>query len=102
MSDPVVTSALVALVGSNVLAWIREWRRGRNGKSVGIEVNGDLKEIKSITAKTNASIYSIDKNLSIVTTEVRNMKTNCHATVTRFEKEINGNRLDIKDLMRKR
>jgi len=116
MADPFVASALIALVGSNVLSWIVEWRRGRNGgngKNGGhgehgerrfgyVELTGDLKEIKKTTAETNVSVGKIDKNLAVVTTEVGNMKANCHATTERFGKEINGNRLDIKDLMRKR
>lgn len=83
--------ALITLIISGVLSWIREWKKYRTWSK-----NGEaLEEIKTDVKDTNDKIDAVDQkvgetNVKIagIKTAVNAQKTQCTATITRFDKAI--------------
>lgn len=83
-------------LGATVTYILRERSKHKNEKSN----NGDIKEIKKTTAENLKFLNKVDKNLGIVKTNQENMQKHCESTTGRFEKDIDENREDIKDLLK--
>ncbi len=93
--------ALITLVISGVLSWIREWRKHRTWSKNG----EDLKEIKADVKDTNDKIDCVDKKvgeakviIGEVKTAVDGQKTQCSTTTKRFDKAIGDQYQHIIDL----
>lgn len=83
--------ALITLIVSGVLSWIREWQKHRTWSKNG----NDLKEIKDDVKTTNDKIDCLDKKMGEtrvrigeIKTAVNSQKLQCAATTTRFDKAI--------------
>lgn len=76
--------ALILLIINGVLLWIREWRKHRTWNKNG----EDLKEIKNQVKAVDEKVDCIDKKVGETKVAVDDQKTQCAATVTRFDKTI--------------
>lgn len=83
--------ALITLIISGVLQWIREWKKhatwSKNGE--------DLKEIKEDVKTVNGKVEDIDEKVGKVREKMAEVKTavttqvkHCKQTVERFDKTI--------------
>lgn len=95
--------ALIALIISGVLSWIREWQKHKTWSKNG----DDLKEIKKDVKDSHTKIDAVDDkvgktNIKIaeVKTAVNAQKTQCASTVKRFDKAISDQGKQILDLAR--
>lgn len=76
--------ALVLLIINGGALWIREWRKHRTWAKNG----DDLKEIKGQVKTIDEKVDCIDKKVGETKVAVDDQKTQCAATVTRFDKAI--------------
>jgi len=90
--------ALIALIISGVLSWIREWQKHKTWSKNG----DDLKEIKKDVKESHEKIDAVnDKvgatNIAIakVKTAVNAQKTQCVSTVKRFDKAISDQNKEL-------
>jgi len=85
------TYALVLLVINGGALWIREMRKGRKESTNG----DDLKEIKETVSTSKNKLSAIDEKVGETNIQVASIRTamnlqksNCAATVKRFDKTI--------------
>jgi peptidoglycan hydrolase CwlO-like protein len=83
--------ALITLIISGVLSWIREWRKHRTWSKNG----DDLKEIKEDVKMVNGKVEGIDEKVGQTNLKLAEVKTvvttqakHCKQTVGRFDKTI--------------
>lgn len=83
--------ALITLIISGVLSWIREWQKHRTWSKNG----EDLKEIKADVKDTNEKLDGVDEKVGEATVKIAEVKTaltaqakHCKQTVGRFDKTI--------------
>jgi peptidoglycan hydrolase CwlO-like protein len=95
--------ALITLIISGVLQWIREWKKHSTWSKNG----DDLKEIKADVKTTHDKIDCLDKKVGEakvkiveVKTVVNEQKAQCGRTVKRFDKTIGDQNQQIIDLAR--
>jgi peptidoglycan hydrolase CwlO-like protein len=95
--------ALITLIISGVLSWIREWRKHKTWSQNG----EDLKEIKDDVKITNDKIDCLDRKvgeakvkIGEVVTAVSAQKTQCATTTKRFDKAIGDQNQQIIGLAR--
>ena len=90
MENPILFG-LVLLVINGVALWIREWKKHRTWSKNG----DDLKEIKTQIKSVDDKVDGIDKKVGETQVSVDAQKTQCSATVTRFDKAISDQGKEI-------
>ena len=102
MIDPAQAVTIGTVLGAATVYILRERSKSKNEKSN----NGHLKIIvekmatKEQLQKTNGKLTKIDKAVGLINGNVKNIKENCKATTERFEKDINENQADIKNILK--
>ena len=91
----------IFVLANVLLFWIREWYKNKTWRKNG----KDLKEIKTDVKDTNEKIDAVDgkvgeTNVAIakIKTAVNAQKTQCAATITRFDKAIGDQNQTLIDL----
>jgi len=85
---------LIALIINGVLMWIREWRKHRTWSENG----DDLKEIKEDVKSVDGKVGETNIAIAGIETAVNAQKTQCSATVKRFDKAISDQNKTLIDL----
>jgi len=88
-----------------IVFWIREWRKHKTWDSNG----KDLKEIKEDVKSNNVKIEGVDDKVGEITVKIAEVKTavhaqksQCTATIKRFDKAIGDQNQSIIDLAGKK
>lgn len=94
----------LVVLANVLLFWIREWKKHRTWKANG----NDLKEIKEDVKLTNSKVDCIDEvvgetkiKIAEIKTAVNSQKSQCKATVLRFDKAISDQGKVIIDLAKR-
>jgi len=108
MLEPAQIATLGSILGFAIVYVLRErnkWKseKSNDGHLAGIKdkmaTKEQVDEMNKVVVETNGKVGCMDKKLAVVNTNVQNMQKNCEATTERFEKSINGNRGDIKNIL---
>lgn len=97
--------ALITLIISGVLSWIREWRKHRtwskNGEALE-EIKEDVKAVDEKVVTVDEKVGETNIKIAAMKTAVDGQKTQCTSTVKRFDKAISDQNKELISLAKRR